>query len=253
MIKNQRFGLFLDFDGTISELAPTPEQAKITKKMTNLLVNLSRKLTVLSVISGRSVGDIRGRTGVKDVIYVGNHGTEYQINDCLEVVIDIPKGIERLTYVYKQLQEIVDVPGMVWEHKGYSASVHYRLCSDRNVAERALSRALELMSVSDKLDVFWGKYVLELRLPNGLHKGDAITRIVRDYDIKSLVFIGDDTTDIDAMKVISNLRSQKMPDCAAVVVICDDTPRELINIANYSLRGVPEVERFLLWLNEMIR
>ena len=54
-----------DIDGTISEIAPTPEKALVTKAMQNMLVKLKEKFSMVAVISGRSALNAREMVGVE--------------------------------------------------------------------------------------------------------------------------------------------------------------------------------------------
>ena len=70
-------GLFVDFDGTISRLAPTPElEAIASPRVVRSLERLSGKLAVVCVLSGRRAQDIRDKVGLRELLYVGNHGAE---------------------------------------------------------------------------------------------------------------------------------------------------------------------------------
>ena len=69
--------LFLDYDGTLTPIVKTPQQAKIPKRTKKLLLKL-RNLPSLTicVVSGRSLSDVRKMVGVKGLVYAGNHGLE---------------------------------------------------------------------------------------------------------------------------------------------------------------------------------
>ena len=69
-------GLFVDFDGTISRLAPTPDEAIASPGAVSALGRLSGRLAVVCVLSGRRAHDIRDKVGLRDLLYVGNHGAE---------------------------------------------------------------------------------------------------------------------------------------------------------------------------------
>ena len=69
-------GLFVDFDGTISRLAPTPGEAIASTRAVESLARLSRRLDVVCVLSGRRAQDIRDKVGLSELLYAGNHGAE---------------------------------------------------------------------------------------------------------------------------------------------------------------------------------
>ena len=76
LLKQPTFGLITDVDGTISETAPTPEQAKVTPLCRTYLSILIPHLTVVATISGRPAVEIKNMIGINGMVYIGNHGLE---------------------------------------------------------------------------------------------------------------------------------------------------------------------------------
>ena len=249
---NRRFGLVVDFDGTISEIVSTPDEAGISPEITIALSSLASKLALVSVMSGRAASDVVQKVGIEGLLYVGNHGAEYIIDNRLDIAPNAAEGREAVSHVFNRLQATVDVSGLIWQDKGYSASVHYRLAANTDEARHALTEALRSIPEASEIEVFWGKLVLELRASHGLDKGYAIRKLVRDYNLDSVLFIGDDTTDLDALIALRELVAQGAIDGTGVVVLHEDSPEALLEAADYSLDGVAEVERFLNWLNGAI-
>ena len=68
--------ILTDVDGTISEIAATPEKAVVTPSMKKELSKLKEKFQMVTVISGRSVQNAKAMVGVDGILYVGNHGME---------------------------------------------------------------------------------------------------------------------------------------------------------------------------------
>ena len=74
---NSILALLLDYDGTLSPIAPHPDLATIpeeTKKVLERLANLSD--VFVGVISGRGVNNVREMVGIQGITYAGNHGLE---------------------------------------------------------------------------------------------------------------------------------------------------------------------------------
>ena len=246
---DHRFGLVVDFDGTISEIVSTPDEAGVYPEVSNALSSLAVKLALVSVMSGRAASDVVQKVGIGGLLYVGNHGAEYIIDNRLDIAPNAADGREVVSHVFNRLRATVNVSGLIWQDKGYSASVHYRLTSNTDDAKRVLTEALRSIPEANEIEVFWGKLVLELRASHGLNKGYAIHKLVGDYNLDSIVFIGDDTTDLDALIAVKELVTQDAISGAGVVVLHEDSPEALLGAADYSLDGVPEVERFLNWLD----
>ena len=251
MARRPRLGLVVDFDGTISEIAPTPDAAVISPPCRDALANLSRKLAAVSVVSGRSVDDLRRKVGLDGVVYAGHHGAEYLDGDYRYLLPEAARYRPAVEAVFEHLRSKVDVAGLVWQDKGLSASVHFRLASDARHTRSVLEEALGAAPGVDQLEVFWAKRVLELR-PPGIHKGHAVDKLVSDRGLDGMIAIGDDVTDIDALEATREHASEGSVSGLGVAVIYHDSQVELFGAADYSLRGVPEVGTFLSWLDEAV-
>ena len=236
----KRPGIVLDFDGTISEIAPSPELAVIHPRIADTLVRAVRKYEVAAVLSGRAARDVAAKVAVRGVTYVGNHGAESIVNGQLKVLsASAPAGIgQALEYI----RRTVDVPGLVYEDKRFSASIHYRQVEDARAAERQLKRALTRAPGSDMLESFWGRKVLELRPATAITKGDAIAYLVARHSLDALVFVGDDTTDIDGMRRLPALEGVHT---VGVAVVSQETPELLVEAADYGVSSVGEVADLL--------
>ena len=147
---------------------------------------------------------------------------------------------------------VAEEEGLFWEDKGFSVTIHTRNASDLDRAERALKSALDTAPRVDKLDVFWGNMILEIRGRTGLHKGHALHTLAREHALDSLIFIGDDTTDIDGMRAVREIQFDSAAEAVGIVVVHSGTPEELITLADYSVNSVREVGRFLLWLDDAL-
>ena len=252
VVRQPRLGLVLDFDGTISELAPTPEEARIFGESAEALKSLVRKVTLVSVVSGRSATDLSGKVGLESVVYVGHHGAEFLADGILRVVPEAAEYRGRIAAVLDGLRKTADGPGIYWQNKGLSASVHFRLSPDPDRVQDSLALALGSVPSADELDVFWGKRVLELRAPIGVNKGHALRKLAIDHALDSAIFVGDDTTDIDALEGLRGLKEDAALWGLGVAVVYDDSPDGLCEAADYTLDGVAEVGSFLSWVDGVI-
>ena len=249
----KRLGLIVDFDGTLAEIAPTPDQAGISPGCAETLAGLADTLDLVAVVSGRSVADLKSKVGVAGLVYVGNHGAEYQDGEQRYLAPGADEYREQVLAAFERLRSIVTTPGLIWQDKGLSASVHYRLAPDPQNAERALMAALDSVSGVEGLEVFWGKRVLELRSSLGLDKGYAVRKLTRDRGLDAVIVLGDDVTDVDGMRALDELEAGGDLRGLSVAVVHDDSPRALLDAADYRLDGVGEVREFLVWLETAVR
>ena len=248
MARSGTLGLLLDFDGTVSEIAPTPEQAVLSKAVTASLQGLSESLKLVAMISGRSVRELREKVGLEGLVYVGNHGAEVLEGDVLSIAPGLGGYPERIRWALDRLRARVQTPGLIWTNKHYSASVHYRLAKDPDKARRTLLNAVGSEGDMEGLEVFWGKRVMEIRASVGVHKGHAVRKLVKERRLGSAMVLGDDVTDVDALKGLKELGEETGVDGAGIAVLHDDSPADLLRWSDYTLRGVGEVETFLAWL-----
>lgn len=252
IVRRPQFGLVLDFDGTISEISPTPDGAVIYPACAEGIQNLKGRITLMSVLSGRAVSDVSQKVATDGVLYVGNHGAEYLVDGRLEIAPGVEEYRSTLVKVFDHLKQNVVGDGFVWQDKVHSASVHYRLAPDTTEAERVLSAALASSPESELLEVFWGKLVLEIRPPTGVNKGFAMRKLATDYALESVIFIGDDITDLDAITAVNEMDADGTLQGLGVAVVQHDSPPSLLKSTKYSLRGVPEVAEFMRWLGTVI-
>ena len=250
LLRARRLGIVVDFDGTISEIAPTPGEARVLPAAATALRRLARKLALAAVMSGRAADDVAALVDVSGLVYVGNHGAEVLRDGRLELSPDAEAARNAVARAFAFLRAAVDLPGMVWQDKGLSATVHFRLAPDPERAARELDDALRRAGPAARdVEAFWGKMALELRAANGSNKGSAARSLARRFALDGLLFVGDDTTDVDALVAVRELSAGGALAGLGVVVIHHDTPEAALRAADYSLEGVPEVGRLLLWLD----
>ncbi len=236
--ESARPGIALDFDGTLSEVAPTPQAAVIHPRCATALRLVLREYPIVAVVSGRAARDVASKVGERDAVYVGSHGAEWMEGGIVREAAPPPAQLDAAV---ARLREELDAPGIIVEHKRFSASVHYRLANNQAAARRRIERALADIPL-DGLETFWGRMLLEIRPARAPTKGDAIAALAEERSLDALLFIGDDTTDIDAMR-----RLRALPDIAAVgvAVASPETPPALIEAARCAVNGVPRVAELL--------
>ena len=253
IVRVGRLGLMVDFDGTIAPIAPTPDEAAVSPQALDSLRTLVEGIEMVSVVSGRDARDLEAKVRLDGATYVGNHGAEYIDGGELHVEPGVAEYRDRVDGVLRYLRSEVSVPGIVWQDKNLGASVHYRLTDDPERVRELLDAALRRAPGSEELDTFWGKMVLELVAPLGLDKGHAVRKLVAERRLDGAIFLGDDTTDATALRALGELREDGVLQGAAIAVLHDDSPEELVRVADYTLAGVEGVESFFEWLARTVR
>ena len=216
---SSRIFLFLDYDGTLVPIAPTPEQAVPSLKTLRLLEKLcSAKTLRVAVVSGRTLEELENLLPVSGLILVGVHGAEVKIPTshgfCLRGALmstgqekfpqDREKSIQGLALLAEATKKlIIDRKGFLLEEKGLALALHYRLASPVE-AEAVLAEFQNLwqeLIENHNLEVIYGKKVVEIR-PQGINKRLAVEALWPSWPGSAPVYIGDDTTDEDGFQAV---------------------------------------------------
>jgi trehalose 6-phosphate phosphatase len=194
---------FFDFDGTLVELAPTPDGVVVQPEVIRLLGEL-RRLTngAVAIVSGRGIDSIDSFLGMPDLPIAGLHGAERR--DANGDTQRIGFHDERLLRMEQVLAEVVNVnPGMLLEIKGAALALHYRNAPDREPVARAATQRL----VADYPGAYVlqpGKMVYEIK-PKDVDKGRALRAFLDEppFTGRTPVFAGDDLTDEKGFQVVN--------------------------------------------------
>ena len=197
-------GLLTDFDGTLSPIVADPALARLVDGASGALAGLVGQLEVVAIITGRSPADARRLVDVPGVLVAGNHGTEWLERGADEPVPS-PEAARLRPILESVLDRVPDIDGVIVEHKGLSASVHYRKARDPEGTRMALTRALG--SLPPEVEARHGRMIIDLR-PVGLgDKGSATRTIIQRFGLRGVVVLGDDVTDLDMFAAVADARA----------------------------------------------
>jgi trehalose 6-phosphate phosphatase len=247
----ERLGIITDVDGTISPIVANADDAEVTPIAKSALNHLSQTLPLVAVISGRSAADVHERVGVEGVVYIGNHGMERWRDSSLEMspaVANYRPNIRAAVQIIRQHLATENMIGVWLEDKGATLSLHYREANDHEAIMTPLRPILQRIESEQGLVIFEGRMVFEIRPPVQVHKGTAFTALVKEYHLTSAVYIGDDTTDLDAMHAAQTLRENGHCYAVGIGVASPETPTRVLDEADYIAQGIPDVEAFLEWI-----
>jgi trehalose 6-phosphate phosphatase len=194
--------LFLDFDGTLVELADSPAAIRVPEGLRPLLERLSERLEGrLALVSGRSIADLDSHIGRCGIAVSGSHGLELRFADGSELPLAAPAG---LAAAQAELAAYAAAdPRLLVEEKPASVALHFRRAPERAGEAEALAAAL---AERTGLALQPGKMVVELR-PEGADKGDALRRLMTEPPFAGArpLFVGDDLTDEHAFAAAAEL------------------------------------------------
>jgi trehalose 6-phosphate phosphatase len=186
--------LLLDVDGTIVDIAPTPDAVQVSPELLNSLARLFETTGgALALVSGRPIADLDRLFAPLKLPAIGGHGAEIRLreDETIPLAALLPPAMRR------QLAEACAFDrGIVHEDKGYSFTLHYRNAPGQKAR---LDRHIEKVRAAfpqEALEVQAGKAVFELKRPN-VSKGKAVRELMAHPPFKGRrpVFIGDDETD----------------------------------------------------------
>lgn len=223
--------LFLDFDGTLVELAETPDSIRVSPTLRPLLDRLGRRLGGrLAIVSGRSLADLDGHLPSAGIAFSGSHGLELKLADGTKLPLSVPIGLDDVFARVRAFAAARD--GLIAEEKPAGIALHYRRAPD--LAGEA-ARFIATLAGERGFSVQHGNMVSELR-PIGATKGDALKAFMSEPEFADArpVFVGDDLTDEHAFAAAAELSG------AGVLV---GPPRD--TAARYRLASVAAVAAWL--------
>ncbi|HUB96070.1 MAG TPA: trehalose-phosphatase [Stellaceae bacterium] len=196
--------LFLDFDGTLVDIAAKPDLVRVGPELPRLLNTLSEWLGgALSILSGRPVDELARLLAPFAGVIVGQHGLERRSADGIVTQLSVTPTLQAIRAMLADFAAQTD--GVSLEDKGATLSLHFREAPARAAKCRAIARRAVDVS-GGAVDITEGKMVIEL-VPEGGGKGGAIAGLLVEPPFKGRipVFVGDDSADEEGFRVIHRL------------------------------------------------
>ncbi|WP_442859379.1 trehalose-phosphatase [Bosea sp. Tri-49] len=197
-----QIALFLDFDGTLVEIAPSPEDVRIDRRLPGALDALRQRLGgALALVSGRPVGLLDEMMAPYRFDAAGLHGAQIRLGS-----EDAPLAAssEALHTALRAMVRFANANvGVIIEDKRQSIALHWRLAPA--LADEALALMEKIAAeIGPSMRLQRGKAVAEL-VPASASKGGAITWLMQQdaYAGRTPVFIGDDITDEDGFATVN--------------------------------------------------
>jgi len=186
---------FLDIDGTLLEFAERPDEVRVDAGLKEILRSLQQAAGgALALISGRPVPDIDRLFAPLRFAVAGQHGVERRDHAGKLFVHATPAA--SLHDAASALERLVaQHPALVFENKGATLAMHYRLAPHLGPRVHEVMHALR-DSLGEQFELQAGKMLLEIK-PGGKDKGTAIAEFMGESPFRERVpvFIGDDLTD----------------------------------------------------------
>ncbi|MBC7907967.1 MAG: trehalose-phosphatase [Rhodospirillaceae bacterium] len=184
---------FLDLDGTLIDIAPTPSAVTVPEPLPHLLTRLSQCHDgALAVVSGRSLENLRLLLTPFDPPAAGLHGLECRDASGGVVRLAPPPGLDDIRT--RLARAVEDAPGLLLEDKGLALALHFRQAPERE--ESARRAVVAALGDNPGFAMLAGKMVFEVK-PAGVDKGSAVRSFMTKppFSGRRPVFVGDDVTD----------------------------------------------------------
>ena len=232
--------VFLDFDGTLVEIASRPSNVYLSRERKQSLEALANTAGVyVAIVSGRVLDDLRHRIAAANVFCVGSHGWEWMGPDgCVHRCGIDGRVAEALQNLYDQFSHrTAQMSGIILEDKNVALALHYRMASEQsaaNVRSEFLTAIREYQQRGVALEVLCGKGVTEAKAA-GRNKADAVAHLLSRYAPGALpIYFGDDQTDESAFRRLHG---------SGITVLVAETPRP--TFASFYLKNPDEVYKVL--------
>lgn len=222
--------LFLDFDGTLVDIAPAPDAIVVREGLAAALDSLASRLEQrLALVSGRSLEDIASHLGTPQIARAGSHGAARMRADG-SMIGPAPATIPE--QAVGALKAFTVEHGIAYESKTHGGAIHYRSSPEKE--DLAIAFATELAEQFG-LAIKRGKCVVELVRP-GASKGDAVHAFMCEepFARSRPIFIGDDVTDEDGFAACQSMGGLG-------ILVGERTP----TLAQHSLPSVRAVHQWL--------
>ncbi|HUE25402.1 MAG TPA: trehalose-phosphatase [Solirubrobacteraceae bacterium] len=247
-----RAAIMFDIDGTLAPIAPQPSDARVPEPTRQLLIEVARRYGVVACVSGRRASEARAMVSIGTISYIGAHGAELLRAGWTEAVLDPElEDWRRRIHEFGREADTQELrrERVRLEDKGAIIAFHWRGAPDEEAA-RAVIDAIAARAEAAGLRTHWGRKVLEVRPPVRIDKGAGISSFLEGEDVDVAMYVGDDTTDLDAFHTLVALVDEgRLSRAIRVGVRSDESPEEIISEADVVVdgtRGVVSLLRMLV-------
>jgi trehalose 6-phosphate phosphatase len=231
-----RAAILLDIDGTLSPIVEHAADAHVPEGTRKLLIKVAAKYGVVACVSGRRASEARAMVSIGSITYLGSHGAEMLRAGWTESVMqpEVEEWVRRI-HDFGRDADTADLRRrrVRIEDKGAIVAFHWRGAPDEDAA----------------LHTHWGRKVLEVRPPVRIDKGAGIAAFLEDADVDAAVYVGDDVTDLDAFRALTEMQqSGRLRRAVKAGVSSDDGPSEITSEADIVVDGTSGVQELLATL-----
>lgn len=201
------WGYFLDVDGTLVNIADTPQSVVVDPALLDLIERLhGASCGAVALISGRMISDLENHLRLPNISLAGLHGLERRDSTGrLWIHAAPPDSKQAMKQALAPI--LADHPGLLLEDKGLTLALHYRMAPHlASFVHKTMRRLLDSLGLGLGLELQFGKRVVEIK-PAGIDKGTAVAEYLTESPFRGrrAVFIGDDLNDEHGFTEVNRL------------------------------------------------
>ena len=240
--------VLLDIDGTLAPIVRHADDAHVPEATRSLLIEIAGRYGLVGCVSGRRASTARQIVAIGTIAYVGNHGGELLRPRAARAEVD-PELVAWAAGVRDFAQQAMTAERVRLrvrcEDKDAIAAFHWRGAPDEEAAAGAVAEIAQLAQ-GEGFVVHWGRKVLEVRPPVKLDKGLGVAALLRGSTVTAALYVGDDSTDLDAFRGLRGLvDSGRLTKAVCAAVSSDEAPPELAQEADLMVEGTTGVREVL--------
>ena len=243
-----RSAVLLDVDGVLAPIVQHPDDAHMPESTRRALIEVARRYGTVACVSGRRASDARRIVALGSIAYLGSHGSEVLMPGSTAPQLDreLQAWTRRVqNFAHEAFSEDLRKLRVRLEDKEAIAALHWRGVPDEEEAQAAIE---EVAGAAEKagFTAHWGRKVLEIRPPVRIDKGAGIVGLLRDRKLAAALYVGDDSTDIDAFRGLTELvEGGRLGHALRVGVRSDEGPSALAREADVMVDGTDGVRQLL--------
>ena len=244
----ERSAVLLDVDGVLAPIVQHPDDAHMPESTRRPLIEVARRYGVVACVSGRRASDARRIVALGSIAYLGSHGSEVLMPGAIAPQLDreLQAWTRRVqNFAHEHFTEDLRKLRVRLEDKEAIAALHWRGVPDEEEAQAAIE---DVAAAAERAGFtsHWGRKVLEIRPPVRIDKGAGIINLLRDRDLAVALYVGDDTTDLDAFRGLTELVDRdRLGTAVRVGVRSEEGPSELAREADIMVDGTDGVRGLL--------
>jgi trehalose 6-phosphate phosphatase len=244
----ERSAVLLDVDGVLAPIVQQPDDAHMPETTRRPLIEVARRYGTVACVSGRRASDARRIVSLGSIAYLGSHGSEILRPGAIAPELDreLQAWTRRVqAFAHENYGEKLRRLRVRLEDKEAIAALHWRGTPDEDDSLAAIEEVAEAAEKAGFV-THWGRKVLEIRPPVRIDKGAGIVGLLHETDLAAAVYVGDDVTDIDAFRGLTELQERgRLGYALRVAVNSDETPSELEEEADAMVDGTDGVRDLL--------